>query len=158
MFFVVLFLFLRCISTCLGQFRLLKTEHSGASTIAQWVKNPPAMQKTPFWFLVGKIRYRRDRLPTPVLLGFPGGSAGKESACNVGDLGLIPTRTSWCVLSHFSCVWLFVTPWTVACQDPLSVEFSRQEYWRMDALLQGIFPTQGSNLHLLLLLHWWVGS
>jgi len=23
-------------------------------------------------------------------LGFPGGSAGKESACNVGDLGLIP--------------------------------------------------------------------
>ena len=31
----------------------------------------------------------RDRLPTPVFLGFPGGS-GKESACNVGDLGSIP--------------------------------------------------------------------
>ena len=29
-------------------------------------------------------------LPTPVCLGFPGGSAGKESACNAGDLGLIP--------------------------------------------------------------------
>ena len=29
-------------------------------------------------------------LPTPVFLGFPGGSAGKESACNVADLGLIP--------------------------------------------------------------------
>ena len=29
-------------------------------------------------------------LPTPVFLGFPGGSAGKESACNAGDLGLIP--------------------------------------------------------------------
>ena len=27
---------------------------------------------------VGKIRWRRDRLPTPVFLGFPGGSAGKE--------------------------------------------------------------------------------
>ena len=26
----------------------------------------------------------------PVFLGFPGGSAGKESACNAGDLGLIP--------------------------------------------------------------------
>ena len=26
-------------------------------------------------------------------------------------------------------VWLFVTPWTVACQAPLSMEFSRQEYW-----------------------------
>ena len=28
---------------------------------------------------VGKILWRRDRLPTPVFLGFPGGSAGKES-------------------------------------------------------------------------------
>ena len=33
------------------------------------------------------------------------------------------------VLSHFSCVHSFVTPWTVACQAPLSMEFSRQEYW-----------------------------
>ena len=33
---------------------------------------------------------RRDRLPTPVFLGFPGGSAGKESTCNVRDLGWIP--------------------------------------------------------------------
>ena len=30
-----------------------------------------------------------------------------------------------CVLSH---VWLFGTPWTVACQASLSMEFSRQEY------------------------------
>ena len=30
---------------------------------------------------------------------------------------------------HFSHVWLFVTPWTVACQAPLSIEFPRQEYW-----------------------------
>ena len=40
-----------------------------ASLIAQLVKNP---------------------LPTPVFLGFPGGSAGKESARNAGDLGLTP--------------------------------------------------------------------
>ena len=31
-----------------------------------------------------------DRLPTPEVLGFPGGSEGKESTCNEGDLGLIP--------------------------------------------------------------------
>ena len=31
-----------------------------------------------------------SRLPSSVFLGFPCGSAGKESACNVGDLGLIP--------------------------------------------------------------------
>ena len=34
-----------------------------------------------------------------------------------------------CVLSHFSCVQLFVTPWTVDLQAPLSMGFSRQEYW-----------------------------
>ena len=28
-----------------------------------------------------------------------------------------------------SCVWLFATPWTVAYQAPLSMKFSRQEYW-----------------------------
>ena len=39
---------------------------------------------------VGKISWRRDRLPTPVFLDFSCGSAGKESAWNAGDLGLIP--------------------------------------------------------------------
>ena len=33
------------------------------------------------------------------------------------------------VLSCFSRVQLFVTPWTIAHQAPLSMEFSRQEYW-----------------------------
>ena len=35
------------------------------------------------------IRWRWGRLPTSVFLGFPCGSAGKESACNAGDLGSI---------------------------------------------------------------------
>ena len=34
-----------------------------------------------------------------------------------------------CMLSHFSRVRLFATPWTIAHQPPLSMEFSRQEYW-----------------------------
>ena len=34
-----------------------------------------------------------------------------------------------CMLSHFSRAQLFATPWTVACQALLSMEFSRQEYW-----------------------------
>jgi len=48
------------------------------------------MKETVFNSWVGKIHWRRDRLPTPVFLGFLCGSAGKESACNVGDLGSIP--------------------------------------------------------------------
>ena len=34
-----------------------------------------------------------------------------------------------CVQSHFSCVQLFVTLWTISCQASMSVGFSRQEYW-----------------------------
>ena len=34
-----------------------------------------------------------------------------------------------CMLSHFSHVRLFATPWTVAHQAPLSMGFSRQGYW-----------------------------
>ena len=48
-----------------------------------------------------------------------------------------------CVVSH---VRLFVTPWTVAYQAPLSLGFSRQEYWSglpCHALLQGDFPNPG---------------
>ena len=53
-------------------------------------------------------------------------------------------------LSCFSRVWLFVTPWTVACQAPLSIEFSRQEYWSgLPCLPKGELPDQESNLHLL---------
>ena len=63
------------------------------------------------------------------------------------------------MLSCFHHVRLFVTLWTVALQAPLSMGFSRQEYWSgFHALLQGIFPTQGSKLHLLGLLQWQVGS
>ena len=61
-----------------------------ASFIAQLVKNPPAMQETLVRFLVRKICWRWDRLPTPVFLGFPCGSADKESTCSSGDLGSIP--------------------------------------------------------------------
>ena len=42
-----------------------------------------------FWAQV-EIFWRRDRLPIPVFLGFLGGSHGKESAYNAGDLGSIP--------------------------------------------------------------------
>ena len=58
--------------------------------IAQLVKNPPAMQETPVLFWLGKIRWRKDRLPTSVFLGFPCGSACEESACSAGDQVSIP--------------------------------------------------------------------
>ena len=55
-----------------------------------------------------------------------------------------------CVLSRFSRLRLFATPGTVARQAPLSMGFSQQVYWsRLPALLQVIFPTQGSNPNLI---------
>ena len=55
------------------------------------------------------------------------------------------------VLSCFSHVPLFATPWTVARQAPLSTEISRGKNTGVSchSLLQGIFPTQESNPFLL---------
>ena len=49
-----------------------------------------------------------------------------------------------------SCVRVSVTPWTVAHEVPLAMEFSMQEYWnRLPFLTLEIFPNQELNLHLL---------
>ena len=54
-----------------------------------------------------------------------------------------------------SCEQLFAAPWTIACQAPLSMEFSRQEYWRG---LPFPSPRDLPNLHILHLLHWQADS
>ena len=61
---------------------------------------------------------------------------------------------SACVLVNQSCLTL-CDSMNCACQAPMSMEFSRQPTgvdWH--ALLQGIFPTQWLNPHLLCLFHW----
>ena len=71
-----------------------------------------------------------------------------------------------CVLSYFSHVLLFVTPLTVAGQAPLSMGFSRQEYWSgLPCPLPGYLPNPGIKpesskspalqTNSLLLSHWW---
>ena len=42
-----------------------------------------------------------------------------------GDL----IKIGGCMLNRFSHVWLFAMPWAIACQVPLSLGFSSQEYW-----------------------------
>ena len=61
-----------------------------------------------------------------------------------------------CVFSH---VQLSETPWTGACQVPLSMSIFRQESWSgCHFLIQRVSLTQGPNLHLLCLLHWQADS
>ena len=56
-------------------------------------------------------------------------------------------KKKWKSLNRFQ---LFVTPWTVAHQTPLSMEFSRQEYWSgLPFPFPGDLPNQGLNLGLL---------
>ena len=55
--------------------------------VAQLGKNPHAMQKTPVQFLDREDPLQKGKATYSSVLGC---SDGKESACNVGDLGLIP--------------------------------------------------------------------
>ena len=63
-------------------------------------------------------------LPDPEIeLGSPALQAGSLPPSHQGSPRILP------VLSHFSRVRFFATLWTVAHQAPLSMGFSRQEYW-----------------------------
>ena len=61
------------------------------------------------WFdsWVGKTPWRRDRRPTPVFLGFPGCSVGKESTCSVGDLGSITSFSKADILISSLPIYMF---------------------------------------------------
>ena len=58
-----------------------------------------------------------------------------------------------------SCVQLFVTPRTIACQAPLTMGFSRQEHWSgLPFLLQGLFPFPTRSEPRSLMCPAWVGG
>ena len=113
------------------------------------VKGLPAMQRPVFDPWVWKIPWRRAWQLTPVFLSgeFPRGQRSLVGYSSWGhkswtQLKWLSTHTHLApispyyncnrlcaVLSWFSRVWLFATLWTVARQAPLSMGFSRQEYW-----------------------------
>ena len=64
-----------------------------------------------------------------------------------------------CVLSCFSFVRLFVTPWIRVRQSLLSMEFSKQEYWsELPCPLPGDLLDPGIKPCLSCLLHWQASS
>ena len=137
-----------------------------ASLVAQLVKNLPAVQGTSVQFWVRKICWRRERLPTPVFLGFPCGSAGKESACNVGDLGWEDplqkgkaTHSSILALENSmdGGTWLGYSPW--GCKESDTTErlhsiVKNKKVHLKRVIVIHILPTRGphkSALHFLML-------
>ena len=87
---------------------------------------------------------------------------GNRNSASLNLIVLIYKRRM-CVCVHMrtqslSHVQLVATPWTVVCQASLSMGFFTQEYWSGLSFQLQIFPTQGSDLHLLHILHWKVDS
>ena len=118
--------------------------------IAFWV----SFNKQPLKTWESQVFKKKKHVKKKILNNF--GWVSARSKIQVKPL----TTTYECfMLNHFNHFQLFATLWTITLQAPLSMRFSRQGKWSgLHALLQGIFLTQGSNLHLLCLLHWQVGS
>ena len=93
-----------------------RLDHSGLLVI-QMVRNLPAVLETWVQSLGWEIPWRRAWQPTPVFLPgeSPSGSVGKESACNAGDLGLIPGlgRSLEKGKATHSSILAWKIPWTV---------------------------------------------
>ena len=83
--------------------------------IGRLVKKLPAMQETQFDSWAGKIPWRRDRLSTPVFLGFPGAQLVKNlpavRGTQVGSLGWEDPLEKG--KATHSCILAWRIPWTV---------------------------------------------
>ena len=90
------------------------------------------------------------RLPTPVFLGFPCGSTGKESACNVGDLGSIPRlgrspgkgkgypfqysgleNSMDCIVLGVTNSWTRLSDFHFTSEDRDEVKIQKKKKWRI---------------------------
>ena len=106
---------------------------------APWLSSKRAHIGLPWWLRWLKTKQNTHTHTTnvvriwrkghaPILLGeIKTGVATVENSMEVP--WKTKNRTTMYVLSRFSHVWLFATLWTIAFQAPLSLEFSRQEYW-----------------------------
>ena len=79
--------------------------------------------------------------------------------CWAAVCSMNPDTVHACLLSRFSPVQPCVMLWTVVLKAPLSMDsLGKNTGVSCHALLQGIFPIQGSNPHLLCFLNWQAGS
>ena len=126
-----------------NKFLLFKVTKFGTSLVVQRLWFHFAMQRVQIPSLVSNLRFH-----------MPSG----QNDNNIKNRSDIITNSVF-TLSHFSHVRLCVTPWTVSCQAPLSMGFSRQEY-QSGSLCPplGDLPDQGLNPHLLHLQHWEAGA
>ena len=106
----------------------------GAGAFAKWAlmsRNSPKILRRPV--IDGSHEGTMNFLPSQwndKCSGIPQGRRSNLILAWGTDSTLPRIRKKWKMkVKSFSRVWLFETPWTVAYQAPLSMEFSRQEYW-----------------------------
>ena len=143
-------------------------QYSWASLVAQTVKNPPEIWEMWVWSLCWEDTLERKTATHSSILAWkipwteePGGlqSMGTKSRIWLSDYHydswgfnfLVFSSSPPAILKYIysivlkwklpSHVWLFVTPWTVAHHAPLSMEFSKQEYWSGLPFLSQIYGT-----------------
>ena len=104
--------------------------------------------------------WRRDRLPTPVIFGFPCGSVGKEHACNVGDLGLILGlgRSPGEGKTTHSSILAWRIPWTIESMGSQRVRHDRATFTSLLTLttwvcILSIFFTRAFNILTIIILN-----
>ena len=96
----------------------------GLPWLFSWLRICLQRRRPWFDYWVRRIPWRKDRRPTPVFLGFPGGLDSKESTCNARDLNLIPglgrspggghgnlLQYSWLKNSHGQTSLVGYSPW-----------------------------------------------
>ena len=127
----------------------MKTHSSILAWRIPWTEEPGGLQS------MGLQRVAQD---WATLLSFSCVTNGLINHTYVMELPQTPVNEEvWKVLvaqfssvQSLSCVWLFATPGTVACQAPLSMGFPRQEYWSgLPFLSPGGFPHPGIGPSLL---------
>ena len=125
----------KCLYTVLSSWHFGAVYYdSWASLMAQQVKNLPAIQEMQIPSLGWEDPWRRKWQPTP---GFLNEKQTNKQTKNSMDRGAWATKHSllWqlsedeMLCYSLTCVWLPAILWTIACQAPLSMGFSRQEYW-----------------------------
>ena len=121
-----------------------------------WAEEPGRLQSTGSQ----RVGHNRSDLVHEIITAQRLCDAGLE-LCQMRDLNKVLGRIKFSLIfslivslctQSLSHLRLFATPWAVACQAPLSMGLSRQEYWSESGhhfLLQEIFLTQRLNLHLL---------
>ena len=145
-------------------------------------QNHPILVSLNFWCLRGTDRWskgKRDGEITAFVLGLPPGPhfwewiwsyVMQQLLCTLPftfRVRMVKIPSHWWTLGNlcicvcacsFSCVRFFVTLWTVASQGPLSMGFSRQEYWSgLPCPPPRDLPNPRIQPCLLCLLHWQVG-